>query len=346
MVPNNSDCVSSNPFSASISIITAAYNVERYLPTCLDSILSQTFQDFELILIDDGSSDNTGRICDSYSAKDSRIRVVHQSNKGVSDSWNTGLDLVNGDYVGFVDSDDLIHPRMYEIMYIAIQKTKSDIVYCDYVKFSDDNKDIVVENDMRYTTTPSSKEDELIMLTVPNSRSGSSIWKGLYRYSCIKDLRFLSGMTWQDRMWSPCAILKANSIVRVNAPLYYYRIRTGSNSHSNAIRHYSNGLYVGCELMDYLYENDPEWVVPFGLKLFADTSYLYNEIFTTQSSEDLTIPRERINRALQYLSRLSLQSILSNPHVMSRRKLTAIIGKISFPLACAIKYGLLELLDN
>lgn len=105
-----------------ISIISTAYNIEKYLPMCLDGILSQTFTDYELILVDDGSTDNSNVICDEYAERDHRIHVIHQNNKGVSDSWNEAILHAKGEYIGFVDGDDLIHPRMYEFLYRAIQK--------------------------------------------------------------------------------------------------------------------------------------------------------------------------------------------------------------------------------
>ncbi len=345
MIAHNNNCIKENTPPPQISIITAAYNVERYLSVCLNSILSQTFRDFELILIDDGSTDLTGGICDYYAGKDSRIRVFHQENKGVSDTWNAGLQLAKGKYVGFVDSDDCIHPQMYEIMHSAIRMTESDIAYCGFQSIHDDCREMPFCTLVDFDIRTSSREEELRIITEPNARSNETIWKGLYKLSCIKDLRFLSGMTWQDRMWSPCAVLKANKIIRIDAPLYYYRVRAGSNSHSNSIRHYSNGLFVGCELMEHLSIDAPEWIVPFTLKLFSDTSTLYNKLAESQDEGDYTIPRERIDRALEYFSRISFQSILIESRINTRRKAIALIGKVSFPAACFTKKALLAIHD-
>ena len=110
-----------------ISVIVPVYMVESYLHRCVDSILSQTFVDFELILVDDGSPDNCGAICDEYAAKDSRIRVIHQKNGGLSAARNAGLDVAREEYYAFVDGDDWIDPDMYENMYRAIQKGNADL---------------------------------------------------------------------------------------------------------------------------------------------------------------------------------------------------------------------------
>lgn len=103
-----------------ISVIVPIYNVEKYLPTCIESILNQTYKDLEVLLIDDGSTDNSGRICDEYAQRDSRCIAIHQSNKGVATVRNTGLNQATGDYITFIDSDDYIHPQMIEILYKSI----------------------------------------------------------------------------------------------------------------------------------------------------------------------------------------------------------------------------------
>ena len=101
----------------SISIIVPVYNVEKYLEKCIDSILNQSYQNLEIILIDDGSTDNSGSICDEYKKKDQRVQVIHQKNQGQSSARNAGLNIAKGSYIGFVDSDDWIEQNMYEKLY-------------------------------------------------------------------------------------------------------------------------------------------------------------------------------------------------------------------------------------
>ena len=115
-----------------ISIIVPIYNIEKYLPRCLDSILAQTYKNLEVILVDDGSVDNSGMIADKYARKDQRIKVIHQVNQGVSVARNTGIDLATGDYIGFVDGDDYIEPDMYEILMRIIDEQQVDIAHCGY----------------------------------------------------------------------------------------------------------------------------------------------------------------------------------------------------------------------
>ena len=121
-----------------ISVIVPVYNVEVFLPACIDSILTQTLRDLELILIDDGSLDRSGAICDEYATHDSRIKVIHQTNHGVSHARNTGLRIASGDYLGFVDPDDLIAPKMYAEMIQAAVQNECDIAICGFAYCEED----------------------------------------------------------------------------------------------------------------------------------------------------------------------------------------------------------------
>ena len=115
---------------AEISVIVPVYNSERYIKRCVDSILSQTFKDFELILLDDGSTDQSGRLCDDYAEQDSRIRVIHQKNQGQASTRNTGIRLASAEWIAFVDADDMIHPQYFEILYCGAIEKKVKISVC------------------------------------------------------------------------------------------------------------------------------------------------------------------------------------------------------------------------
>jgi len=123
-----------------ISIIVPVYNVELYLGKCIDSILNQTFSGFELILVNDGSLDNCGSICDSFAKLDRRVKVIHKGNGGLSSARNAGLEIACGEYIGFVDSDDYIERQMYETLYNQATETSSDIVVCDFYMIDENGK--------------------------------------------------------------------------------------------------------------------------------------------------------------------------------------------------------------
>lgn len=117
-----------------ISVIIPVYKTADYLPRCIESVLAQTYSNLEVLLVDDGSPDNSGKICDEYSKKDNRIKVIHQKNQGVSVARNSGLRIAKGDYIGFVDSDDYISPNMYESLHNLIKETNADMAQCRYQK--------------------------------------------------------------------------------------------------------------------------------------------------------------------------------------------------------------------
>ena len=130
-----------------VSIVVPIYNVEKYLKQCIESIINQTLQDIEIILVDDGSPDNCPQICDEYAKKDSRIKVVHKKNGGLSSARNAGIEVATGDFIGFVDSDDYIELDMYEKMYNIAKENHVDFVVSDYYKVSDKGK-IITTIDM------------------------------------------------------------------------------------------------------------------------------------------------------------------------------------------------------
>ena len=121
-----------------VSVIVPIYNVEKYLRKCVDSILNQTYKNLEIILVDDGSPDNCGNICDEYALSDSRIRIIHKKNGGLSDARNAGLDIARGNYILFVDSDDYIDETMVEKLYEALEKEKAEMSLCSFVYVNDD----------------------------------------------------------------------------------------------------------------------------------------------------------------------------------------------------------------
>lgn len=128
-----------------ISVIIPVYNVEKYLEQCLDSVMNQTMKELEIILVNDGSTDNSGHICDRYAKKDSRIVVIHKENQGLAAARQSGLDVARGEYIGFVDSDDWLELNMYEEMFQVAKKTDSDIVFCNVYRNEDKKEQVYFE---------------------------------------------------------------------------------------------------------------------------------------------------------------------------------------------------------
>ena len=171
-----------------ISVIVPVYNVEKYLKRCVDSILSQTFTDFELILVDDGSPDNCGKICDDYAMKDNRVKVIHKENTGVSDSRNKGLDIANGQYITFCDSDDYVDNDWLEHLYSGMLHYDVDSYSMNFRCVNED-KDIISSSEFAEKFSEVTSDEELVqylLFDILGGGCGWAIWTRLFKRSIIE----------------------------------------------------------------------------------------------------------------------------------------------------------------
>lgn len=215
-----------------ISIIVPVYNVEKYLPRCIDSILQQSYRDLELILVDDGSPDDCGRICDVYAEKDARITVIHQKNSGVSAARNAGLDRAKGMFVGFVDPDDYIAPDMYQEMIGVMKSTDAELAICGYNYVDEDGK---IDERRRYplAVSESLTQEELMKRfsdMPPSIRLG--VWNKLFKKNLLHDLKFMEGLhSSEDVLFLTEYACMINKAIVVHKPLYFNTVRKGSATH-------------------------------------------------------------------------------------------------------------------
>ncbi len=209
-----------------ISIIVPVYNVEKYLKRCIDSIIGQTCRDLEIILIDDGSTDACPQICDEYEKKDSRIKVVHRKNGGLSEARNTGLDMATGEYVGFVDSDDYILPEMYEILHQACEENHVAIAVCGRRIVDENDRVIKYEFCEEGPSILSAKEALRSFLTM--ERWDSAAWDKLYRRELFAEIRYPAGVYYEDQNVTARLVDRAGAFYHVGQALYSYRKRRGS----------------------------------------------------------------------------------------------------------------------
>jgi len=207
-----------------ISIIVPVYNVENYLRKCLDSILVQTYSLFEVIVIDDGSTDKCSQICDEYARKDRRIKVVHKENGGLSDARNAGIKIAQGEYLLFVDSDDYIQDNMLEILMKSIEETNADIVITTkYFTVSAKNDKFVSEITGKKVCNSGQALEEIFC---HNSRWEA--WGTLFKKSLFDNMEFPKGKLYEDIALIPLIILKAEEVCLLEGAYYYYYIREGS----------------------------------------------------------------------------------------------------------------------
>ena len=215
-----------------LSIIVPIYNVEQYLDRCIQSILNQTYQNLEIILVDDGATDCSGAIADSYAAKDKRIKVFHKENGGLSDARNYGLEHVTVDYILFIDSDDFIVNIMCERLITVASSNNADIVSCNYYIYRGDDDISIhtmsVQDDKR-TFTGMDMLRYYLLKTEPFDLN--VVWNKIFKldlFNGVEPVRFPKGRVQEDNFTIFRLFLNANSIVTVNEPLYYYVQRAGS----------------------------------------------------------------------------------------------------------------------
>ena len=211
-----------------ISVIVPIYNVEKYLKQCLDSIINQTYKNLEIILVNDGSTDKSGSICEQYKCMDNRIKLINKNNGGLSDARNIGLLNATGEYISFIDSDDFISLNMYEVLYNNIIKSKSDIVWCDY--------NIYITNQMiqKHNLFPEQKEYVINHLFAKDLFNlyhlEAFVWNRLYKREIFKNVRFPVGRRCEDGYIVIAILSKARKITVIPEALYFYRKREDSLS--------------------------------------------------------------------------------------------------------------------
>ena len=215
---------------ALISVVVPVYNVEKYIHQCIDSILSQTFTDLELILVDDGSPDRCPQICDRYAEQDQRIHVIHQKNGGLSAARNAGIDwaFANSDsqWITFVDSDDWVHPELLEHLYRAAQKLKTSVSVCSYLETIDSC--LVAD-----IPKVSYELWDVESFYVEKNINSIIAWAKLYRKSCFSDIRYPVGKIHEDEYITHQILFAHDKLAFVPEALYYYRINSNGITKSN-----------------------------------------------------------------------------------------------------------------
>ncbi len=210
-----------------ISVIVTAYNIDQYLSRCVDSLLAQTYKHMEIILVDDGSDDQTPLLCDAYAEKNASVSVIHRENGGPSAARNAGLEMAQGEYVGYVDGDDWIEPDMYEKMLGACLDTGAQIAICAYRQVGEGAEEIRPTGNILVLT----REKALDLYINGDSQYHiyHSVWSKLFEKKVIQDIRFPEGRKSEDIMYTTWALTRASECVFLDTPYYNYTVdRKGS----------------------------------------------------------------------------------------------------------------------
>ena len=308
-----------------LSVIVPVYNVEAYLPRCIRSIAEQTYANLEVLLVDDGSTDAGGGICDAWAARDSRVRVIHKENGGAGAARNLGMDMARGELLGFVDSDDYLHPKMYEHLY-SLMAGDVDIAEC--VLVTTDRDDAPLEDGSAAKTATYTREaamrlhirDEIFCQTPPNK---------LYRRKTVENVRFPVGNLIDDEFFTYRAIGSARRLARSDSRMYAYRQQTGSAMHKPYSLKRLQGLDGKLERLDYLKQHLP------GLEQEAKRDLLFSCLMAMQSclrflpGDELEAAWEKINGILPRIT-----PVPWSREAGLRRNGLLKLAQISFPGTC------------
>ena len=271
-----------------ISVIVPVYKVEEYLDKCVQSIVDQTYSNLEIILVDDGSPDRCGDMCEDWAKKDSRIRVLHKPNGGLSDARNAGMEISAGTYTAFVDSDDWVAPDFIQVMYDAIKQTGAQIAGCDvYHAFLDQDPEAGVSTgEIRIY-----KRKEAITDILQYKGFRAVAWNKLYLSALLKGEKYPVGKHHEDEFFTYRIFGKADKLVYVDKPMYYYLQRQGSIMHSFTIKRL-DALEAYLERLEYLKKTFPDLYFADKLNFCVSCAVLYSQAQNCKDPSATAIKRK------------------------------------------------------
>lgn len=235
----------------SVSVIVPVYNVESYVAKCIESIVNQTFKDLDIILVDDGSTDSSGSICDRYAEKDKRIRVIHKENGGVSSARNAGLDIAVGDYYVFIDGDDYANSQLIETLRSVITDNDADLAMCNYIHVDESGEKVGI-SELRITQPQIVSSDWMLERISRGWTFGAIVWNKMYKSKLFEGLRYPSFNNGEDEFVSHHVMAKAEKAVIIPNVLYYYTLRQGSLTKSGFRLGNIYSIYAFVDRIDFL----------------------------------------------------------------------------------------------
>lgn len=306
-----------------ISIIVPVYNVEKYLKKCVDSIVNQTYKNLEIILVDDGATDNSGKICDELVELDNRIKVYHKKNGGLSDARNYGVERATGDYIGFVDSDDYIDAEMYERLYEAIKKENADVAECNLKIVYPEKTDLFT--DQKYYQI-CNKQEYLEEYLKIEKIFGSACVR-LTKADIARKLKFPVGKLYEDTYYAYDLIGIVDKYVIVDNPYYNYLMRENSITNAKFNPRIFDLIEIVEKFHTNVYKNYPS------LKEAADCRKMYayfsvlNSILLEEDFKNNSFYKQIIDYFKEEYTKL-----LRNKYITRNRKLSILLIKFSINL--------------
>lgn len=309
-----------------ISVIVPVYKAERYLHACVDSLINQSYKNLEIILVNDGSPDNCPAICQEYAEKDSRIKVINQSNRGQSAARNSGLDAARGDYITFADSDDIVEPYMYEILLMQLKKYHADIAQCGVSRVDGLHYCETDITELNVDSVTLDWKETLIDLLDSGKKFNCALWDKLYRKDMLDGIRFTDVHCGEDFIFLYQILReKQPEIVKNNLPMYHYIYRSESVT-TRKLHEKNFSLMDELDKMESA-ETDPvlreHWKIQ---KAVSARNILIRQIISGEFTDKVPSLRRNMSRAM---------FIIANPkyrYIGSSLKCHILLQFVSFPM--------------
>jgi len=258
-----------------ISLIIPVYNVEKFLSRCVNSVIKQTYKNLEIFLVDDGSTDNSGNLCDKYAQKDKRIKVIHKKNGGLSDARNVAIDKITGSYITFIDSDDYVSKDYVEYLFNNLKNTNSDISTCLYQSFYEGEEATIKEEVGELIVC---EKEEALKRLFYQTQTTTSAWGKLYKKKLFKGIRYPKGKICEDLDTTYKLFSKSNKVAIGTAKNYYYLIRKDSIINSNFSSKRMDALKFAKNMVVFISTYYPSLSLSARNRYFAEAIFIFMAI--------------------------------------------------------------------
>lgn len=301
-----------------ISIIVPVYNVEKYIDRCINSILQQTYSNLEIILVNDGSLDQSGHICDNYKRKDKRIEVLHKENGGLSSARNAGIEIATANYIIFIDSDDYVNDTMVENLYKGLKKYDADIACCGKYLEDENNNVIEIKNKGKEYCINRYEAIERMLL---RDEIDNSAWDKIYRKELFKNIRFPDGKYYEDIETVYKLFCKCEKIVHISTVEYHYIIREGSIINSKFSLKQLDSLEFISNIRQDIIINYPQYKQQVEAMYYLDLVTNLQKIYNSKEMHSY----KEIYSKLKKEFKNSIKTILSNKYINTKKKFMCIL---------------------
>jgi len=317
-----------------ISVIVPVYKVEKYLDRCIKSILAQTFEDFELILVDDGSPDRCPQMCDEWAKKDSRIKVIHQNNQGLSAARNTGIRAASGEYINFIDSDDWVADTLLSDLYRLLIKYDADISVCGFEKCSSEK--LQSDSDRLCGRCLSRDEFMDIILKINSNRTIHYAWGKLYKRKILDSEHFPVGMLNEDVEGTFKAVMRSDRIAETPKADYYYFINAQSITGERFGKNYLCLNDVWKRVQDISEKDAPRYYDKVFFNVMRMDFTILTQSILHGDSETDKLYKSELDLCLKRL-RKNTRKLLLGPMVKKRKLALLAVSLFYYPIRCCFR---------